>query len=65
MKTNAPYDSSYERNDGYANYTFNLKAGNSEIIRRSENYTTTATARENGIASVKRDAPEAPIEDVT
>jgi uncharacterized protein YegP (UPF0339 family) len=64
VKENASYDSRYERKDGYANYTFNLKAANGEIIGRSENYTSSA-ARENGIAAVKRDAPVAPIEDNT
>ena len=64
VKQNAPYDSRYERKDGYNNYTFNLKASNGEIIGRSENYTTRA-ARENGIDAVKRDAPGAPTEDLT
>ena len=49
VKTNAPYDSRYDRRDGYNNYTFNLKAANGEIIGRSENYTT-SYARENGIS---------------
>jgi len=56
VKTNAPYDSRYERKDGLSNYTFNLKASNGEIIGRSENYVS-AYGRENGIAAVKRDAP--------
>lgn len=62
VKENAPYNSRYDRKDGYQNYTFVLKAGNGEPIGRSENYTTSAN-RENGIAAVKRDAPNAPIED--
>ncbi|MBC5994027.1 YegP family protein [Pontibacter cellulosilyticus] len=62
VRTNAPYDSRYDRRDGWSNYTFNLKASNGEIIGRSENYTT-RTAREGGIEAVKRDAPGAPIED--
>lgn len=64
VKENAPYDSRYERKDGFLNYTFNLKAANGEIIGRSENYTS-SSARENGISAVKRDAPGAPIEDAT
>lgn len=64
VKLNAPYDSRYERKDGYVNYTFNLKAANGEIIGRSENYTTSYN-RENGISSVKSEAPGAPIEDLT
>jgi uncharacterized protein len=63
VKVNAPYDSRYERKDGYNNYTFNLKAANGEIIGRSENYTT-KPARENGIEAVKLDAPNASIEDL-
>jgi uncharacterized protein YegP (UPF0339 family) len=63
VKTNAPYDSRYERKDHVFNYTFNLKAANGEIIGRSENYTT-AAARNNGIDAVKRDAPGAPVEDL-
>lgn len=43
---------------------FNLKAGNGEIIATSEIYTTEAACR-NGIESVKRNAPDAPIEDQT
>lgn len=64
VKQNAPFDSRYDRRDGFSNYTFNLKAANGEIIGRSENYTT-RTARENGIEAVKREAPDAPIEDLT
>ncbi len=38
-------------------YYFSLKADNSQIILSSEGYTTTA-ARENGIESVKKNAPD-------
>ncbi len=64
VKVHATYDSNYERKDGFYNYTFNLKSNNREIIGRSENYTT-QFAREIGISAVKRDAPIAPIEDLT
>ena len=64
VRINAPIDSRYERNDRIGNYTFNLKAANGEIIGRSESYTSSG-ARENGIAAVKRDAPGAPVEDLT
>ncbi|WP_183576110.1 YegP family protein [Mucilaginibacter sp. X5P1] len=64
VKTNAPYDSRYDRRDLANNYTFNLKAANGEIIGRSESYTS-ATGRNNGIDAVKRDAPSAPVEDLT
>jgi len=65
VKANAPLDTRYERKvakDG--SYYFNLKAGNGEIIGTSEMYTTTS-AREGGIESVKKNAPEASIVDET
>ena len=43
---------------------FNLKAGNGEIIATSEIYTTEAACKK-GIASVKKNAPIAAIEDQT
>ena len=45
-------------------FTFNLKATNGQIIAVSETYTTVAACK-NGIASVKKNAPIAPIEDQT
>lgn len=45
-------------------YRFNLKAGNGEIIATSESYTTKAAAL-NGIDSVKRNAPDARVDDLT
>jgi len=41
---------------------FNLKAGNGQIIGNSEMYSST-DAMENGIASIKKNAPDASIED--
>lgn len=43
---------------------FNLKAGNGQIIGHSEMYTSTA-ARDNGVASVMKNAPEAVLDDQT
>jgi len=64
VKSNAPYDSRYERKTATnGQYFFVLKAANGEPIGVSETYTTTA-ARENGIESVKNNAPTAPIEDL-
>src|SRR5689334_10429675 len=40
VKTNAPYDSRYDKKDAISNYKFNLKSANGEIIGRSENYTS-------------------------
>ena len=45
-----------DRNAAGGQFMFNLKAGNHEIILSSERYTTKAAA-ENGIASVKTNAP--------
>ena len=41
---------------------FDLKAANGEIIATSEGYKTKASC-ENGIESVKNNAPEAPVEE--
>ena len=43
---------------------FNLKAGNGQIIGNSEMYETEAS-RDNGIASVMKNAPDATVEDQT
>ena len=44
---------------------FNLKASNGQVIGTSESYTT-AAARDNIVAaSVKRNAPDARVEDLT
>jgi len=43
---------------------FNLKASNGQVIGTSEPYSREA-ARENGIASVKSNAPDARIDDQT
>ena len=43
---------------------FDLKANNGEVIATSEVYTTEAACR-NGVESVVRNAPVAPIEDQT
>lgn len=63
VKTNAPDDSKYERktaSDGSP--YFLLKAGNGQIIGNSQMYST-ASSMENGIESVKTNAPNASVED--
>jgi uncharacterized protein YegP (UPF0339 family) len=45
-------------------FMFNLKAGNGQIIATSEHYTTKAAAL-NGIESVKKNAPDAAVDDTT
>ncbi len=49
---------------GTSPYGFNQEAANGEIIGRGEKYTS-STGRENGIAVVIREAPTAPINDLT
>ncbi len=64
-QTNSPKDERYERKTSTAgNPYFVLKAGNGEIIGRSEMYSS-ASACENGISSVKRSGPSADIRDET
>ena len=45
-------------------YKFNLKAGNGEVIAVSEVYSSESTCL-NGIESVRKNAPVAPVEDQT
>jgi uncharacterized protein YegP (UPF0339 family) len=65
VKTNAPADANYDRRtakDG-SRY-FVLLAANKQIIGRSEMYSS-AAAMEGGIASVRRNAPDADTKDLT
>ena len=43
---------------------FTLKAGNGQVIGHSETYSS-AAARDNGIESVRRNAPDATLVDLT
>ena len=45
-------------------FQFNLKAGNGQTILASEGYTTKASC-ENGVESVKKNAPDADLDDQT
>ncbi|WNJ20890.1 YegP family protein [Pontibacter sp. G13] len=65
VKSNAPEDRRYDRQmskDG--KFYFNLKAANGQVIGSSQRYTA-ENSRENGIDSVKRNAPSAPLSDLT
>ncbi len=65
VKKNAPNDSRYERKETKSGkFSFNLKAGNSQVIGTSQSYATVAS-RDNGIESVKKHAPEATVVDLT
>lgn len=63
VKTNSQDDNRFERKtakDGSP--YFNLKASNGQVIGASEMYSS-ASAMENGVASVKSNAPDASVED--
>ena len=65
VKTHAPDDGCYERKTSTNDkYYFNLRARNHEVIGTSEMYES-PDSRENGIASVKTNAPTAEVEDLT
>lgn len=63
VKENAPNDARYERKtSANGKDMFNLKAANHQIIGTSETYSS-AAARDNGIESVKTNAPGASTDD--
>jgi len=65
VKKNAPDDARYERKTAAnGKFHFNLKAGNNQVIGSSQMYVDEA-GRDNGIASVKANAPTATVEDET
>jgi uncharacterized protein len=62
VRKNSPNDSNYDRKkSSNGKHYFNLKAANSQVIGTSEMYES-STAMENGIASVKKNAPSATVE---
>lgn len=64
VKTNAPDDNRYERKESSSGkWMFNLKAANHQIIGTSQLYESVAS-RDNGIESVKKNAPEASVVEV-
>ena len=65
VRKNAPDDARYERKETKnGQQKFNLKAGNGQIIGASESYSSLA-GREKGIASVKKNASDAKLIDLT
>ncbi len=65
VRKNSQDDSKYDRKTSTnGKFYFNLKATNGQIIGTSEMYES-AAARDNGINSVKTNAPSATIEDTT
>ena len=62
---NAAEESRFEKKETKAGkHMFNLKAGNHQVIGTSESYESVAS-RDNGIASVMKNAPGAKIDDQT
>lgn len=65
VKENAPDDENYDRKTASnGQYYFNLKAGNGEPIGKSEMYES-KQGRDNGVESVKTNAPTAQVVDLT
>jgi uncharacterized protein len=64
VKKNSPDDNRYERKTTAAGkFSFNLKAGNNQVIGTSQSYESEAS-RDSGIESVKKTAPTATVEEV-
>lgn len=65
VRNNSQDDSKFERleSQGGSPY-FNLKASNGQVVGTSEMYSS-FSAMENGIASVKKNAPGATVDDLT
>lgn len=64
IRTNAPLDERYvRRNPAPGRWYFVLRAGNHETLGTSESYTS-AAGMEKGIASVKANAPDAPVQNL-
>ncbi len=65
VRTNAQDDARFDRLVSTAGKPyFNLKASNGQVIGNSQQYESEAS-RDNGIESVKNNAPEATVEDET
>lgn len=65
VQKNAPEMNRYEKkNSDSGKYSFNLKATNGQVIGTSQSYKT-ESGRDNGIASVAKNAPDAKVVDLT
>ena len=65
VRKNSADDTRFERTETKnGKPRFNLKAGNGQVIGTSETYES-VSARDNGIASVKKNAPDAKVDDQT
>ena len=65
VRKNAEDDARFERKESSnGKYFFNLKASNGQVVGSSQMYESEAS-RDNGIESVKNNAPDASVEDET
>ena len=65
VRKNSASDDRFERKETSAgNSRFNLRAANNQVIGTSESYKS-GSARDNGIASVQKNAPDASVDDQT
>lgn len=65
VRKNSAKDERFERKDSSSGKPmFNLKASNGQVIGTSETYSS-ESARDNGIESVKKNAPDAKLDDQT
>ena len=65
VRKNAPDNANYQKKETkVGKYMFNLKAANRQIIGTSQSYTTVA-GRDKGIESVKMNASDATIDDLS
>lgn len=65
VQKNAPDDARYERKTTKSGkFMFNLKSTNGQVIGSSQSYES-ESSMENGIESVKNNAPDAAIDDQT
>ena len=65
VRKNSQTDERFERKETRAGkFRFNLRATNGQVIGTSESYES-AKARDNGIASVAKNAPDAKLDDLT
>ena len=63
VKNNATNDARFEKKESAnGKFYFNLKSSNGQIVGSSQMYES-ETSRDNGIESVKRNAPDAEIEE--
>ena len=65
MKKNCKRDACYDKKTTPSGkYRCNLVAGNGEVVGSSQNYAS-ASGRNNGVASVKKNAGGAKVKDLT